>query len=293
MKKKSPSAHNEYQEGQETAPLRAFRLWIEYEGTAYCGWQRQENAPTIQQKLEEAMESLLKHPVDCPAAGRTDRGVHALGQVSRVVTPRANITADNLLRGGNTLLPREIRIQNVAPCALDFDPRRDARMRWYRYTVAHQPVAPALDRNRVTHVREAMDWDRVKEAMTLLEGQHDFQPFRASKCQAKRTELTMRRVSLSRSGQRWHLDFFCRSFLHNMIRILTGLLLEIGQGKLPVQCIPEMFASGKRTYRFRVAPAEGLVFMRVFYPEDGDFLLDSDGKPVLSCLCGSELNCYP
>ncbi|MFP4379688.1 MAG: tRNA pseudouridine(38-40) synthase TruA [Candidatus Sumerlaeia bacterium] len=258
----------EDKEKNEMGEMRAFRLIVEYDGSNYCGWQCQPNQPSIQQSLEEALEYVTCHPVRCYGAGRTDSGVHAMGQVVRVMTTAPNIDEQALVRGGNTNLPEDIRIQEAQPCNLSFDPRREARMRWYRYSMINQPVAPALDRKRYLHLPGEIDWNAVDQAIQLLKGEHDFSAFRSSACSAKRTVLTMETAHHLDAHPIHHFDFKCRSFLHHMVRFMSGMLIEIGMGKQRISELEEMLRTGKRRLSFRLAPAHGLVLMRVLYEKD-------------------------
>jgi tRNA pseudouridine38-40 synthase len=253
--------------GKSEAAPRAFRLVLEYDGTNYAGWQRQAEALSVQQVLEEALERIVRHPVRCDAAGRTDAGVHALGQVVRILVHAHNVDAEALFRGTNTYLPTDVRIVSVEPCDAAFDPRRDARLRWYRYSLFVRSAAPALDRRRLHHLHADLDWRAVEKALEYFRGDHEFAAFRSSVCEAPRTRLTL--VDATHVDERpvHHLDFRCRSFLHNMIRIMTGLLIEIGQGKHAPEVVREMLETGHRTASFRVAPPQGLVLMRVDYGE--------------------------
>jgi tRNA pseudouridine38-40 synthase len=251
---------------------QAFRLLVEYDGTNYAGYQRQAHSPSVQQTLEEALERLLLHPVRVTAAGRTDTGVHALGQVVRFTTEAPHATVHALLRGGNRFLPDDIRIIKAEPCSLDFDPRRHATMRWYRYTILNRPIASALDRNRVLHVHEKLNWKKIETALEYLHGDHEFKAFRAASCTAVRTRLTMQVAEHTDAHPIHHFDFKCRSFLQNMIRILVGLLLDIGRGKIPPEYFLELFETGVQTIEFRVAPPHGLILMQVDYPPEEKIL---------------------
>ena len=252
-------------------PPRTFKLTIEYDGTAYFGWQRQDHPgrplPTVQGTLEEALACLVGHPVRCDGAGRTDTGVHALGQVARVVTTAPNITAQAFVRGGNTLLPGDIRIVAAEEAPASFDPRGDARLRAYRYSLVTQRVAPALDRHRLLHVPWPLDWPAAESALALLEGEHDFSAFRSSACTAKRTCLTLRRARHVAEHPIHHLEFECRSFLHHMVRFMAGVVLEVARGKCSPEVVTEMLESGRQVVHFRSLPPHGLVLMRVEYEE--------------------------
>jgi tRNA pseudouridine38-40 synthase len=245
----------------------SFRLLIEYDGTHYAGWQRQINSPTVQEALETALETVLGHPVRCHGAGRTDTGVHAQGQVVRIDVASPRIGPESIRRGGNRHLPDDVRILDAVPCAPDFDPRRDARNRWYRYSIINRPSASALDGRHLWHVPQSLDWGAIGEALARLEGDHDFQAYRSIHCTSPRTQLHLVRTAHVDAHPIHHFDFECRSFLQNMIRIMVGLIVEIGQGKHAPEIVTRMFEEKKRTARFRVAPPHGLVLMRVDYPE--------------------------
>ena len=248
---------------------RTFKLTIEYDGTAYFGWQRQEHPghvlPTVQGTLEEALARLVGHPVRCDGAGRTDTGVHALGQVARVVTTAPNISAQAFVRGGNTLLPGDIRIVAAEEAPASFDPRGDARLRAYRYSMATQHVAPALGRHQLLHVAWPLDWTAARRGLALLEGEHDFSAFRSSACTAKRTRLNLRRARHVDEHPIHHLEFECRSFLHHMVRFMAGVVLEVARGKCPPEAVTEMLETGRQVVHFRSLPPHGLVLMRVEY----------------------------
>lgn len=267
-------AHTKKKTAPKAAPkitdpgAKAWRLVVEYDGTAYAGWQIQKKAPTIQQALETALTSLTAHPVRVHGSGRTDAGVHALGQVARFVTTAPRIGADAIVRGGNTKLPADIRIRSAERCADDFDPRRDARLRWYRYSVICQDVAPALDRHRLLHMPHAIDWGLVEQALEMMRGEHDFSAFRSSRCTAKRTVLKMDMARHKDESPIHHIDLQCRSFLHNMVRLLVGLLLEIGQGRHEPEVMRQCLEARKKVVRFRTAPPHGLVLRQVFYLGD-------------------------
>lgn len=252
-------------------PPRTFKLTIEYDGTAYFGWQRQDHSgnplPTVQGALEAALARLVGHPVRCDGAGRTDTGVHALGQVARIVTTAPHIAADGIVRGGNTLLPGDIRIVAAEEAPATFDPRRDARLRAYRYSMIAQPVAPALGRQRLLHVRWQLDWAAAERALALLEGEHDFSAFRSSTCTATRTRLTLRRARHVDEHPVHHIEFECRSFLHHMVRFMGGVVLEVARGKCPPEIVTEMLETGRQAAHFWSLPPHGLVLVRVEYGE--------------------------
>ncbi|MBN1867207.1 tRNA pseudouridine(38-40) synthase TruA [Candidatus Sumerlaeota bacterium] len=251
--------------------IRFFQIEIEYDGVDYAGWQAQATGiRTVQTQVEKALGEILCDSIRCLAAGRTDTGVHAKGQVASFYTRNTSIEEKRLLVGVNRYLPPDIRVLSIRSCSRSFDPRGDARVRWYRYSILNRPVASALDRNRLYHVPRFLDWSRIETALSLLQGKHDFSAFRSSRCGATRTLLTMREASHTNEHPVHHIDFKCRSFLHHMIRILVGLLVEVGTGKQSPEIFREMLQTGKRTVHFRNAPPHGLTLMHVEYATDMD-----------------------
>lgn len=247
--------------------MESYRLLLEYDGTRFVGWQRQPNGLSVQQVLEEALESLAGHPLRVHASGRTDAGVHALGQVVRVDLARVSLGPEGLLRGGNSALPEDVRIRSVEPCRASFDPRRDARRRWYRYGICGGQVGPALGRHYLWHVPCVVDWGRVEGALDVLRGEHEFSAFRSSACGAVRTVLDLEEARHEVVDTIHYLHFRCRSFLHNMVRFLVGAVLTVGQGRVGLDDLRLMLRTGHRDVSFRVAPPQGLVLMEVWYPE--------------------------
>lgn len=245
-------------------------MTLEYDGTNYAGWQRQANAMSVQQKVEEALEHHLGETVRVTASGRTDAGVHALGQVISFKT-RSAIPADAVGRGLIQYLPEDISVRDSRDAAGDFDARKSARLRWYRFFLCNRRIRPAVGRNYVTLVKGKLDLAVMQHAADILSGEHDFSAFRSVACSATRTRLTMHPISVRRlPDDIIQLDFRCRSFLHNMVRILTGTMVGAGTGKISLDDIRNMISSGNRhTHAVTVAPG-GLFLYRVFYDEDLD-----------------------
>ena len=260
-----------------TRATASFRLVVEYDGTDYAGWQVQrEGVKTVQSTLEKSLQGVLQERVRCFGAGRTDVGVHALGQVVRFDTAKTRISPYEILRGANHYLPFDIRVVSVDVCPPDFDPRGNAILRWYRYSILNRQIAPALDRHRLYHIPRTVDWDLVQRALDKLKGHHDFSAFRSSHCTAKRTVLTLQTAQHIDQHPLHHIDLKCRSFLQRMVRIIVGIVLEIGMGKHEISVIDEMLATQKRSLCFRTAPAHGLTLMNVDYGKDtADFLANS------------------
>lgn len=250
-----------------TSPQRIIRMTLEYDGTSYAGWQRQASDRTIQQTVEEALEAHLRHPVRVTASGRTDAGVHALGQVISFPTT-ATMPAAAVGRGLATHLPNDIAVIDAADAPPDFDARRSARLRSYRFFLSNRNPAPAIGANYLTHVRGRLDLDLMREAAGVLAGEHDFSAFRSSACTATRTRLTLHPIEITTHPRDIiQIDYRCRSFLHNMVRILTGTLVAAGQGKLTVSDITTMLQTGIRPHQAKTVKPNGLFLYHVNYEE--------------------------
>lgn len=243
---------------------RNIKLVLEYEGTNYAGWQRQSNAPTIQQYVEEALSRVLQEPIKVIGAGRTDAGVHALGQVANFKTS-SRLPLLNILRGANSLLPGDIVVVNVEEVAENFNARRSAKLRWYRYQILNRSAPSALYRHFFWHIPQPLKLERINQIAERLRGTRDFSAFRSQLCTARRTVLTMEELTVQQSEDQIIIDFKCRSFLHNMVRIIVGLMVEVAKGKLPLAICDEMLATGKREPAVLTAPPQGLILVKVFY----------------------------
>ncbi len=240
-------------------------MTLEYDGTDYAGWQRQINAPTVQQTLEEALQRYLGSEIRVTASGRTDAGVHALGQVVSFSTT-AIIPAAAIGWGLSKFLPHDIAVRHCTDATPGFDARRSARLRWYRFFLCNRPSRPAVARRYLTHIRYSLDFDRMNQAAAILAGDHDFSAFRAITCTATRTALTLQPIHITRlPDDIIQLDFRCRSFLHNMVRILTGTLVAAGRGNISNDEIRHMLQTGERHQHAVTVPPNGLFLYRVFY----------------------------
>ncbi|MBN1515833.1 tRNA pseudouridine(38-40) synthase TruA [Candidatus Sumerlaeota bacterium] len=244
--------------------MPTFKLTIEYDGTDFCGWQTQPGLRTVQGELETALSQIIQRKITIHGAGRTDAGVHALGQVAsfQCETPR---TCEELLRGGNSLLPPDVALRHVEIVPDGFHARHSAIFRRYEYVIHNSPARPALDRHRLAWIAFPLDFDRMAQGCELLKGEHDFSAFRSSLCEAKRTTLTLSEVQIAASGERILLQFGCRSFLMNMVRIMAGTLIEIGRKKLEPCCIQRMLETGMRDSGGPTAPACGLTLIGIRY----------------------------
>jgi tRNA pseudouridine38-40 synthase len=243
---------------------RKLRIVIEYDGTDFAGWQRQPQQRTVQETLETAIRELSGETVFVRAAGRTDAGVHADGQVGSF-TLAAKIPTHGLLRGLNTILPKDVAIVDVAEAAPDFDARFSARGKVYRYTVWNHFVRSPRRARAAWHVRHTLDVDAIRRAAAALIGEHDFRAFRASDCDRRTTRRMVRRVDLTRQGPVLTFDIEATAFLKNMVRIMVGTLVDVGRGRVPEEIVGRMLASGDRTTGGITAPAHGLTLLHVIY----------------------------
>lgn len=242
-----------------------YALDIEYDGTPFCGWQRQSGVLSVQEVLESALKTALRHEVVLFGSGRTDTGVHALGQVAHFDTLNT-IDVFKLRDSLNALVrPHPIAVQRVFSVQDAFHARFSAKERFYVYRIQNTRFPPALDRNRVWHVAVPLDADKMNEAAQLLVGKHDFSTFRASECQAKSPIKTLNRITVCRVGDRIEVSVSARSFLHHQVRNIVGSLVLVGRGKWTVEAFKKAFEACDRTKGGPTAPAQGLFFERIVY----------------------------
>jgi tRNA pseudouridine38-40 synthase len=244
-----------------------FAAGIEYDGTAYCGWQSQPHAPSIQEELNRALSSVAASSVECTGAGRTDSGVHAAGQVAHFETTVTRSPRSWLL-GANTNLPDDISLLWVRPVAAEFHARFSAISRAYRYVILNRQVRSPLQRDRVWWVYHPLDHERMHAAAQQLLGKHDFSAFRASACQSNTPVRVMEHVNVTRTGDYLYIDCKANAFLHHMVRNIVGSLVRIGQGEAPVEWLSDVLHGRDRTRSGITAPATGLTLTSVGYPPE-------------------------
>ena len=244
--------------------MRRIKLTIEYDGTELAGWQRQPNGTAVQAVIEDALAKMTGTAVTLRGAGRTDAGVHALGQVACFDT-ETTIPLVGFRRGLNQLLPRTISIMEAKEAAPDFDARRSARGKLYRYSIWNADSRSARLSRFTWHLPRPLAVDKMRAAARPLVGRHDFAAFRAADCERKTTVRTLRRLDVQRAGDLVEIDVEADAFLKNMVRILAGTLVEAGLGKLDAGDVARALASGDRTQAGPTAPAWGLALVRVYY----------------------------
>ena len=242
-----------------------YALTIEYDGGPFVGWQRQANGMSVQQRLEEAVFAINGVFCVVHGAGRTDAGVHALGQVSHVDLKR--VWCEDRLRDAINahLLPSPIAVLSARPVGEDFEARFSARARHYRYVIDNRRAPLTLQVGRAWHVKRPLDADVMHEAAQTLIGKFDFTTFRASECQAKSPVRTLDRLDVRRSGEIIEIHASAQSFLHNQVRSLAGSLEHVGSGKWRVGDLRMALEARDRARCGQVAPPHGLYLVAVDY----------------------------
>ncbi|HHH36078.1 MAG TPA: tRNA pseudouridine(38-40) synthase TruA [Gammaproteobacteria bacterium] len=241
-------------------------LGIEYDGRAFHGWQAQAGTRTVQGCLEQALAKVADHPLRVVCAGRTDAGVHALGQVVHFDTP-ARRAPHGWVFGANANLPPDVSVRWAQEVPEDFHARYGALRRHYRYVIFNHRVRPALGAGRVTWDYRPLDVAAMSVAAAPLLGEHDFSAYRAYACQAKSPVRTLHRLEVRRRGDYVLIDAEANAFLHHMVRNIAGVLMAIGAGERPAAWSREVLEGRERRLGGVTAPPDGLYFMGVRYPE--------------------------
>lgn len=246
-----------------------FRLTIEYDGTPYVGWQRQENGPSVQGAVEAAILSLTGESASIRGAGRTDSGVHAVGQVAHVDLGRAWAPHQlrNALNAHLAMAGEAVSILDAGAVEDSFDARFSALRRHYLYRIVDRPARLALEANRAWWVPRRLNHEAMHAAAQMLVGKHDFTTFRAAQCQANSPVRTIDRLDVTRKGDIVEIRATAQSFLHNQIRSFTGTLKLAGDGKWTPDDVRAALEARDRKACGPVAPPEGLYFMQVDYPD--------------------------
>lgn len=241
-------------------------IGIEYDGTAYNGWQRQKSGIGVQALVEDAVSEVANEAVEVVCAGRTDAGVHASGQVAHFDTG-AERSERGWLLGVNSVLPDDINLRWVSPVPDEFHARFSATARSYRYRILNRLVRSALERNRKWWVHQPLDQRRMHAAAQVLVGEHDFSAFRAAGCQAASATREVLTITVVRHHDDVILDITANAFLQHMVRNITGSLVEIGTGERPVDWLAEVLECRDRRLGGVAAPPHGLALVHVTYPD--------------------------
>lgn len=241
-------------------------LGIEYDGSRYFGWQRQQNVDSVQQKLEEALSIIANSPVDVFCAGRTDAGVHGTGQVVHFETD-AKRPLQSWCFGTNAHLPPDIAVKWAVEVPEDFHARFSATARRYRYIIYNHKLRSAILPFGVSHYYHSLDVEKMHEAGQFLLGENDFSSFRAAQCQSHTPWRNVHHLNVSRQGDYIIVDIQANAFVHHMVRNIVGSLIEVGQGKQSAEWIKWLLEQRDRTLAAPTAKAEGLYLVDVTYPD--------------------------
>ncbi|MBR2422627.1 MAG: tRNA pseudouridine(38-40) synthase TruA [Oscillospiraceae bacterium] len=244
--------------------MRNLRLDICYDGTRYRGWQRLPGPDaTIQGKIEQCLSKILGEPIEISGSGRTDAGVHALGQVANFHC-QSQMNAPEILENLRRYLPEDIGIYSCKDCSERFHARLNAREKIYRYRIWNSEAPCVFERKYAAVMPEKLDIEAMAKAAGYLEGEHDFSAFCGNPKFKKSTVRFIRSVKLKQVGEELHIFFTGNGFIHNQVRIMVGTLMEVGRGERNPDSIPALFGN-KRSEAGFLAPAQGLCLMEVTY----------------------------
>ena len=245
--------------------MRNIKLTIEYDGKDFNGWQKQPNKLNIQGSIENAIKQITGEEVELNASGRTDAGVHALGQVANFKT-NANLPIEKFAIAINTKLKKSIRIIKAEEAEENFHSRLCCKKKTYRYVINNSEFLSAIYRNLETHVPQKLNINEMKKAIKYFEGEHDFKAFRASGTSGKTSVRTIYKAEIiEMPNNRIYIELTGNGFLYNMVRIISGTLIDVGLGKIKQSDIPNIIAEGKREKAGKTLPPNGLFLVNVEY----------------------------
>ena len=242
-------------------------MGVEYDGAAFHGWQIQKGVDTVQASVERALSRVADHRVAVQCAGRTDAGVHGLGQVIHFDTESVR-SSRNWVLGTNVNLPPDVNINWAREVPAEFHARFSAVKRRYRYVILNRMTRSAIDRDRAVWIHRPLDELRMQHAARHLEGTHDFSSYRALACQAKSPVRTVSRLDIQRRGDKILIDITANAFLHHMVRNIAGVLIAIGEGDQPADWTQRVLEFRDRTLGGVTAPPQGLFLVSVGYPQE-------------------------
>ncbi|RMH31590.1 MAG: tRNA pseudouridine(38-40) synthase TruA [Nitrospirae bacterium] len=244
--------------------MDTLKLIVEYDGTRYAGWQRQRDQPTIQAAIEHALARITQSRITVTAAGRTDAGVHAIGQVVSTRVPKS-LPTDVWLRALNSLLPADIAIRHVERVSESFHARYSAVSKVYQYKILNRPTRSALHRHRLWHLPGALDLDAIQEAARYFLGTQDCSSFQGSPTSNRNPLCTITRCEVTRAGAQLIVVCEADRFLKQMVRTMVGTLMEVGTGKRRPEEILQILAAKNRCAAGKTAPPHGLYLWKVTY----------------------------
>ena len=245
--------------------MRNFRIVLQYEGTKYQGWQKQESTGnTIQGKLENILSRMVDSPIEIHGAGRTDAGVHAKGQVAHFKAD-TTMTENEILRYINQYLPEDIAVVSVKEAGERFHARLNAIGKIYQYRIMNSEIPHVFERRYVHEETATLDIQKMENAAERLIGTHDFKAFTSTKRGKKSTVRTIESITIDKIGDELRMTYKGDGFLYHMVRILSGTLIEVGRGERSVESVSEALSSMERENAGFLAPAKGLTLMEVLY----------------------------
>ena len=242
-----------------------YQIIIEYDGTNYNGWQYQKNGTSIQNEIEKALKKVLKKKIKVIGSGRTDTGVHAVGQSANFLCNRIENVKKFLNSLNYFLSKKNISINSIKKKKLNFHSRYDAKKRTYKYMIVNRKNFLVLDKNRAWLVKKKLNIRYMKKAIKLFSGTHNFNAFRSSSCGAKSPVRTIEKSSLTKKGDKIIIIFSSKSFLQHQVRSMVGCLKVIGEGKWSIDNLKRLLMSKKRSLCAPPAPASGLYLYKVTY----------------------------
>ena len=262
----------------ETQNKTKFALLIEYNGNNLVGWQKQDNGISVQGSIENAAQGIFNKPFQIQGSGRTDAGVHAIGQVAHINLPLGHpLTLRHpfyLVSAFNSLLrDTNIRVISVKPVSSEFNARFSAIKRYYKYRILCRAAPPGLDKGRVWHCRQDLNIKLMEQGIKYLIGKHDFTSFRTSKCQAKSPIRTLDEITFVQENAEIIMKIKATSFLHSQVRIIAGTIAKIGEGVWEPDRVKSILEGKNRTLAGPTAPPDGLYLEKIDYP---DILLDKN-----------------
>lgn len=244
--------------------MRNIKLTIEYDGSGFNGWQKQPNKLNIQGEIEQVIQKITGEEIELNASGRTDAGVHALGQVANFKT-NSNIPIEKVPLALNAYLKKSIRIQKAEEVEERFHSRYNCKKKTYRYIINNSEYGTAIFRNMEYCFAQKLNINDMKKAVKYIEGEHDFKAFKASGTSAKSNIRKIYKAEVIEKGERIYIELTGNGFLYNMVRIISGTLLEVGLGKIKPEEIPQIIESKDRQRAGKTLPPQGLYLMEVIY----------------------------
>jgi tRNA pseudouridine38-40 synthase len=244
--------------------MPTFKVILEYDGTQYAGWQRQPDQPTIQATVEDTIAMVAQTRISIVGAGRTDAGVHALGQVASFRT-ESRLTPEDWFRALNGLLPKDICVRSVQPAADVFHARYSAAGKLYEYRILNRPERSALDRHRQWHRNRSLHLEAMRQAAATLVGLHDFSSFEGSPTENINPMCRLDRLTIHREADLIRIDIYADRFLRQMVRAIVGTLVEVGAGKRSADSLKTVLEAQTRAAAGKTAPPHGLYLVRVDY----------------------------